>query len=108
MARLNQAVFIRVFHRWSGIALILLVGAKLLSGFSLSGSVTLFSERLASQLHYSRWIDIPLLFGFLFHAVYGIVKIGSARIDRKGLFFWIMSMLGLLLFLASFYFLLRQ
>jgi succinate dehydrogenase/fumarate reductase cytochrome b subunit len=107
MARLNPIVFIRVFHRWSGIALILLVGAKILSGFTLSGSITLFSERLASQLHYSRWIDIPLLFGFLFHALYGIVKIGSARIARKNLFFWIMSVLGILLFLASFLFLFR-
>ncbi|MBN1895315.1 hypothetical protein JW906_12510 [bacterium] len=107
MARLNQVVFIRVFHRWSGIILILLVGAKILSGFSLAGSVSLFSERLASQLHFSRWVDIPLLFGFLFHAVYGIVKIASARMSRKALFFWIMSVLGLLLFIASLFFLVR-
>jgi succinate dehydrogenase/fumarate reductase cytochrome b subunit len=79
MNKLKPAEWIQLFHRWSGLCLILLIGIKLLSGFVLSGKIQLLNEKSASWMHFSKWVDLPLLFFFLFHAAYGVLKIAMSK-----------------------------
>jgi len=43
----------------------------------------LFNQTLGYKIHYSIWIDIPLIFLFIFHAAYGILKITMPKNNQK-------------------------
>jgi succinate dehydrogenase/fumarate reductase cytochrome b subunit len=79
MAKMIPAEWIRLFHRWSGLALILFVGLKIVTGFTSTGAFRLFSEETAIRLHAALWTDIPLVLLFVFHSSYGILKMAMAR-----------------------------
>jgi succinate dehydrogenase/fumarate reductase cytochrome b subunit len=74
-----QAAFVRGFHKYSGLLLILLVGLKLFSGFEAHQKFGLIPSIQAMRWHTRAWIDLPLTFLFLFHASYGILKIFMVR-----------------------------
>ena len=88
MSKTTPSLIIRLFHRWSGLLLILLIGLKILSGYGLIDFV-----------HVTVWVDIPLIFFFVFHASYGILKILMPRIKRKWQAFFITNLIGLIIFL---------
>jgi succinate dehydrogenase/fumarate reductase cytochrome b subunit len=99
MKETTPAIVIRHFHRWSGLLLILLVGAKLLSGFRLAGVIPFPAETAANRLHFSRWVDIPLVFCFVFHSTYGILKVlMSGGVKKKGRAFVIANAVALAVF----------
>jgi succinate dehydrogenase/fumarate reductase cytochrome b subunit len=101
MKETTPAVLIRHFHRWSGLALILLVTAKLISGFRLSGSIGLPKEATANWMHFSDWVNTPLVFFFLFHASYGVLKVLMSRgVQKKVRAFVIANAVALLLFVS--------
>jgi succinate dehydrogenase/fumarate reductase cytochrome b subunit len=83
MKEATPAVLIRNFHRWSGLALILLVADKLVSGFRMSGAIDFPGEAIANRMHFSPWIDVLLVFFFIFHAAYGVLKMLMSRGVRK-------------------------
>ena len=58
------------FIRFSGPLLLILVGLKILSGYSLVGKIDGISW--LSGLHQNRILDFLLLFVFIFHALYGL------------------------------------
>jgi succinate dehydrogenase/fumarate reductase cytochrome b subunit len=93
--------FIRVFHRWSGISLILIVALKILSGLSAAGRIMFLPVSRAYALHLTAWLDVPLLLLFYFHALYGLYKIMQGKIQKKVLLFWCANIIGLLLFVWS-------
>ena len=93
--------FIRVFHRWSGVLLIFIVGLKIVSGLSAAGQIMLLPVSGAYSLHLSAFLDTPLLFLFYFHALYGLFKIFQGKIQKKVLIFWFTNVIGLLLFAWS-------
>ncbi|MBN1782944.1 hypothetical protein JW948_17555 [bacterium] len=97
----STAVFIRIFHRWSGLLLILFTGLKILSGFVIAGRIQLFGASAGYRIHYAAWIDVPLLFLFIMHAMYGLLKIVQGRITSKTAAFAVASISGVLLFLIS-------
>jgi succinate dehydrogenase/fumarate reductase cytochrome b subunit len=101
MKESTPAVLIRHFHRWSGFALILLVAAKLISGFRLAGAIGFPGEAAANRMHFARWVDVPLVFFFVFHAAYGILKAIMARgIQKKVRAFTAATAAALLIFAA--------
>jgi hypothetical protein len=93
--------FIRVFHRWSGISLILIISLKILSGLSAAGRIMTIPVSQAYALHFAAWLDVPLLLLFYFHALYGLFKIIQGKIQNKVLLFWCTNIIGVLLFVWS-------
>jgi len=92
------------FIRFSGPLLFVLVGLKLLSGYSLTGKITGISW--LPGLHENRTLDVLLLFLFTFHAFYGLrlflIDLGMMR--RENLLFWASSIVGIGLFVLSLYY----
>jgi succinate dehydrogenase/fumarate reductase cytochrome b subunit len=80
--------------RFSGPLLFILVGLKILSGYSLTGRITGVSW--LPGLHESRVLDFLLLFLFTFHAFYGLrlflIDLGMMR--RESLLFWVATLVG--------------
>lgn len=99
---MKQAQLIRVFHRWSGLFLIVFLGLKILSGYTMGGHNAPISAEAAYKIHFSPWVDIPLLFLAVFHASYGILKIMLAgKIKNKDRTFVMTNVLAfLVLFVA--------
>ncbi len=86
------------FIRFSGPLLFILVGLKILSGYSLTGRIT--GASWLPRLHESRTLDFFLLFLFTFHAFYGLrlFLIDLGMMKRETVLFWISTFLGIGLF----------
>ncbi len=85
------------FLRFSGPVLLILVGIKILSGYSLVGSI----EEIAwlSSLHENRMLDLSLLFVFIFHALYGVrLFLIDLGMTQERFLFWAATAMGLVLF----------
>jgi succinate dehydrogenase/fumarate reductase cytochrome b subunit len=92
------------FIRFSGPLLLVLVGLKILSGYSLVGK---FGESpWLSLLHQNHILDIVLLFLFIFHACYGLrlflIDLGLAKQEK--LLFWVFTLMGIGLFAISYFY----
>ena len=89
------------FIRFSGPLLLILVGLKILSGYSLMGKITRVSWLPA--LHENRTLDFLLLFLFTFHAFYGLrlFLIDLGMMKKEKILFWISTLVGVGLFVLS-------
>jgi succinate dehydrogenase/fumarate reductase cytochrome b subunit len=102
MKNITPVIFVRFFHRWSGILLIVFVGLKIVSGYVAAGNLEVLNQETAYRIHYALWVDLPLLFLFIFHSCYGIFKILKQYFSRKQhLLFYIMTLLALVLFVLA-------
>jgi len=94
------------FLRFSGPVLFIIVGLKILSGYSLIGKIGAISW--LSGLHDNRALDLSILVRFTFHALYGLrlFLIDLGMINRERLLFWIFTILstGLLIFSLIYFF----
>ena len=90
------------FVRFSGPLLIILVGLKILSGYSLVGRIQ--GASWLSNLHINRTIDLLLLFVFIFHALYGLrlFLIDLGMIKREKILFWASTIISAGLFVFSY------
>jgi succinate dehydrogenase/fumarate reductase cytochrome b subunit len=97
-------MFSYYFIRFSGPLLFILVGLKILSGYSLTGKITGVSW--LPGLHESRALDFLLLLLFIFHAFYGLrlflIDLGMMR--RENLLFWVSTLVGAGLFVLGYVF----
>ena len=93
--------FIRVFHRWSGVLLIFIVGIKIVTGLNAAGQILMLPRAGSHSLHLSASLDVPLLFLFYFHSLYGLFKIFQSKIQKKVMIFWCTNAVGILLFIWS-------
>ena len=88
--------------RFSGPLLLILVGLKILSGYALVGRIE--GTSWLSTLHQNRILDILLLIGFIFHALYGLrlflIDLGMMRYER--LLFWTLSIISIVAFVFSY------
>lgn len=91
------AGFIRAIHKWTGLLLIFLVGAKLVSGYAMAGAIAFVGDRAAGMLHFSKWVDVPLFVAFSFHALYGVLRALWSKIGNKDLAFILASVCALLI-----------
>ncbi|HBA55584.1 hypothetical protein [Syntrophorhabdus aromaticivorans] len=81
-------MFIWLFHRISGVALIVLIGIKILTSFFLLARDN--KPDWALSLHRQPVLDIFILVLFTFHSIYGlrtiIIDLGCRK--EKSLFWW--------------------
>lgn len=94
-------MFAWIFHRVTGILLIFVVGIKMLTGFGLSGRLSLPSAM--SDLHAGRTastvLDIVLVLLFIFHSLYGIrISLIDLGIKNERPLFWGFSGAGVVIF----------
>ena len=81
-------MFIWLFHRISGAALIVLIGIKILTGYFLLPREG--RPDLALSLHRHPVMDILILVLFTFHSIYGIrTMIIDFGFRKEKLLFWI-------------------
>jgi succinate dehydrogenase/fumarate reductase cytochrome b subunit len=89
------------FVRFSGPLLLILVGLKILSGYSLVGRI---QASWLSNLHINKTLDLLLLFIFIFHALYGLrlflIDLGMAKQER--VLFWAFTVVSAGLFVFSY------
>jgi succinate dehydrogenase/fumarate reductase cytochrome b subunit len=90
------------FIRFSGPLLLILVGLKILSGYSLVGKIQGISW--LTDLHLNKALDLLLLFVFIFHALYGLrlFLIDFGMVKREKLLFWIFTVMAAGLFIFSY------
>ena len=92
-------VFVWVFHRISGLLLILLVGLQIISGFSQSDSVGGEFAQSVAKLHSDGLLIALLVLLFTFHSLYGLrtILMDLGLRHERALFFG-STLLGILLF----------
>ncbi len=96
-------MFVWVFHRISGLILILLVGLQIVSGFCQSAVSGGSTVRAVAELHNQPMLNGLLVFLFIFHSLYGLRTIlMDAGVRRERVLFWAFTLLGVVLF-AVFY-----
>lgn len=92
------------FVRFSGPLLLILVGVKILSGYSLVGGIQ--GASWLSTLHTNRTLDLILLFVFIFHALYGLrlFLIDLGMVKKEKLLFWVSTVASAGLFIFSYFY----
>ena len=95
-------MFSYYFVRFSGPVLLILVGLKILSGYSLVGRIQGVSW--LSNLHINRTLDLLLLFVFIFHALYGLrlFLIDFGMVKKEKVLFWASTIISAGLFVFSY------
>ncbi len=90
------------FIRFSGPLLLILVGIKILSGYSLVGKIQ--GIPWLTDLHLNKALDLLLLFVFIFHALYGLrlFLIDFGMVKRERLLFWTSTLISAGLFVFSY------
>jgi succinate dehydrogenase/fumarate reductase cytochrome b subunit len=90
------------FIRFSGPLLLILVGLKILSGYSSIGKIQ--GIPWLSDLHFNKALDLFLLFLFIFHALYGLrlFLIDFGMVKREKLLFWIFTIISAGLFVLAY------
>ena len=95
-------MFSYYFIRFSGPLLLILVGLKILSGYSFIGKVR--GTSWLSNLHINKTLDVLLLFIFIFHALYGLrlFLIDLGMMKQEKLLFWAFTIVSAGLFVFSY------
>ena len=89
-------MFIWVFHRVSGLLLILLLGVKFLTSFFLMTKAQ--KPDWALVLHTNPFTDSLLIILIVFHALYGLrTVIIDLGVRKEKLLFWIFTLLSIIL-----------
>ncbi len=90
------------FIRFSGPLLFVIVGLKIISGYSFTGKIS--GPSWLPGLHQNRTLDLILLILFIFHALYGLrlflIDLGMMR--KEKLLFWASTFVSTGLFLFSY------
>ena len=89
-------MFIWVFHRVSGLLLILLMGVKFLTSFFLMTKAQ--KPDWALVLHTNPFTDSLLIILVVFHALYGLrTVIIDLGMRKEKLLFWVFTLLSIIL-----------
>jgi succinate dehydrogenase/fumarate reductase cytochrome b subunit len=95
-------MFSYYFIRFSGPLLLILVGLKILSGYSVVGKIQGISW--LTDLHLNKTLDLLLLFVFIFHALYGLrlFLIDFGMVKSEKLLFWAFTIISAGLLISSY------
>lgn len=94
-------MFVWLFHRISGIVLLGLLSAQLLTGFYQASSSNSETVKTIASLHRHAPLVCVLVFCAVFHALYGVrTMILDLGVKRERLLFWSCTGLGSLLYVA--------
>jgi succinate dehydrogenase/fumarate reductase cytochrome b subunit len=93
-------MFVWIFHRVSGVILIVLMGIKIATGFGIMGRFGADVIEPMRSLHREPSLELLLLALFIYHALYGLRTILiDMGLRREKLLFWTSTVLGAFLFL---------
>jgi succinate dehydrogenase cytochrome b556 subunit len=94
-------VFVWLFHRISGVFLIVLLAAQLFTGFFQASASNAESVRTVAALHKHAFLNVVLVFCVIFHGLYGVrTIILDLGVKQERLLFWCCTVLGSVLFVA--------
>ena len=100
-------MFVWVFHRVSGLILILLITFKIITGYGILGHFGTNISTLMREFHRSVAIDLLTVGLFIYHAFYGLrTCLIDMGLCQEKLLFWWFTILGALIFLWFIYWLL--
>lgn len=90
-------MFVWLFHRVSGVILLLLITWKIFTGYACSGRWTSVDAAWWLGAHQVVWVDLLLLGLFIYHSLYGLrtILIDAGLRGRERLLLWLCSGLGL-------------
>lgn len=95
----DRDVFVWVFHRLSGVVLIVLLALQLVTGFFQSSPSQSEWIKSVALLHRHTAVVCLTVFLLIFHALYGVRTILlDFGIGRERLLLWVCNALGLVLF----------
>ncbi len=94
-------MFVWMFHRISGLLLIVLLFFQLVTGFHQASSSNAESVKVVAALHKHELLVSLLVFLVIYHGLYGLRTILlDLGLKREKLLFWLCTAGGLILFLA--------
>jgi succinate dehydrogenase/fumarate reductase cytochrome b subunit len=97
-------VFVWLFHRISGLLLVVLLPLQLVTGLLQSGSQDPSTSQLMAALHGQGFLTALVAFLVIFHGLYGVRSLLlDLGVRREGQMFWICTAIGGLLFAAYLY-----
>jgi succinate dehydrogenase cytochrome b556 subunit len=92
-------VFVWIFHRVSGVLLILLMLFQVSTGLAVASPSSAELAKTMAGLHKHATVNCLLVFLFVFHSLYGLRTILlDLGLKREKLLFWIATVLGTVLF----------
>ncbi len=93
-------MFVWVFHRISGLIMILLFGYKIYSGFGAAGALGQDVVSSWTKLHSNLAVDMVAIFLFIYHSLYGVrtclVDLGLKKQEKQ--LFWGLSAAGMAIY----------
>ena len=93
-------MFVWIFHRISGLILILLIGFKMYSGFGVAGSMGEDKIPYWTELHSNLAVDMIAIFLFIYHSLYGLrTCLVDLGIKKEKELFWGFSAIGIIIYL---------
>jgi len=94
-------VFVWIFHRISGLLLIVLLAFQFCTGLVQASSAQTESLKTAAALHQHAAVNCLLVFLVIFHGLYGLRTILlDLGMRRERLLFWSCTLLGTVAFTA--------
>ena len=88
-------MFVWVFHRISGLILILLMGFKIYSGFGVTGSLGEDVIPYWTDLHSTLIVDLVAILLFIYHSLFGLrTCLIDLGIKKEKELFWGLSAFG--------------
>ena len=94
-------MFVWLFHRISGVLLVVMLAFQFSTGFMQAGSPRPEMLKVASALHRHTTMNCLLVFLVVFHGLYGLRTIAlDMGLRREWLLFWLCTLLGTAIFAA--------
>ncbi len=91
-----------LFHRISGLILVVLVGLKIYSGYAMVGKAP--QPAFLAGVHMKPWLDVPLIFFVTFHVAYGLrLMLIDLGVTWDRFLFWFFTGVALACFGASYW-----
>ncbi len=92
-------MFVWIFHRVSGLVLIVLIGFKIVTGYGILGRYGASSIESMRLMHRSPLLDLLVAGLFVYHALYGLrTCLVDLGIRGEKIMFWLFTFLGAVLF----------
>lgn len=93
-------MFVWVFHRISGLILILLVGFKMYSGFGVAGAMGEEVVPYWTELHSNTAADLVVILLFIYHSLYGLrTCLIDLGVKKEKELFWGFSAAGMVIYI---------
>ena len=94
-------MFVWIFHRVSGFALIFIFAFQIFTGFfQVSSSNAELTKEIAG-LHKHQYLNFIMVFLFIFHGLYGIRTIlMDLGVKKEKLLFWTANLIGSAIFIG--------